>query len=624
MKNLILSLLCFFYLGQVLSQSPVNLYYKYLDCYKNKNYQDALNGFFELKNKLGGTNKKLQPLIVDCLLNLERYDELETEMIELEIMFPNANSEIKQAIVNFKQKQQNAFSEEEKKYNRFKELSNINDGEQYLKSYPNGRFLKETNYKLDSLYTKIEIDKILSQNKKEQVRLFREYHPKITFPFYINYVAKKEIELEKYFYDNANKKNIEEEYDFFLSTYPKSKFFNEVLENLETLLYKAALEGEEKDYRHYFKRFPKGKHIEDVKTKLEEYIYGLILEKKSISSCDYYKKLFPNGKFISQSDSLREEYHFRDISYSIKTDAYSSYGIPSSLLSFMHSYLKLYPVGKYREKVIEQLHIRYQGEILYRLETGSALSSIELYEYYQKKMRNIDNKFNRNLKSEFKKYIKNNFKCDDSKEEKINNIYTKLFRNDKKLYATKRICKDSKASNYYFLGSSFSNSNMLGFQFGKLNNTQRLGTTWYSRFSYRLILIDDGSPEMKDENINYAYFWLVNNSMYNEYYGENDAYNLWKLSFGLSTRIMSPVWLKYGIGAGYYGYYNEIKRENIFSGSSHSVWRKNKDKSTLISNAEVSLLINLGRVINLEIGSNYYSFGKLDFFAGITFNIVEW
>jgi len=201
------------------------------------------------------------------------------------------------------------IQEEEKKDNlaweKAKKENTKEAYENYLSNFPNGKYRKEAIKKIDEFIIQEEEKAWRKTRRKNTIKAYEEYLKKYPDGKYISKAKAKIDEIlqeEELAWKHAKELNTKEAYEEYLKKYPDGKYIskakakiNEILqEEEEELAWKHAKELNTKEaYEEYLKKYPNGKYVNEAIKKLNEFIW------KEIPTKDLFGKEL-SDKYISK------------------------------------------------------------------------------------------------------------------------------------------------------------------------------------------------------------------------------------------------------------------------------------------------------------------------------------
>jgi hypothetical protein len=162
------------------------------------------------------------------------------------------------------------------------------------------------------------------------------------------------LELLEMYY--AMQVNSVEVYQLFFEKYPSSEYATSAKENYFYL--RAENSTDPNKYQDYLEKYPDGKFSIALKDKFEEILFKDFSKTSNLETAAQYLKIYPNGKYREKIARLTEDKYYA-----------MAISKPDNSFEAIHEYFKLYPSGRYKSKLED-----YYEKLLY-----NKICGIDLY-----------------------------------------------------------------------------------------------------------------------------------------------------------------------------------------------------------------------------------------------------
>lgn len=442
------------------AQTPKQNFERAEEFYKNTNYSEAISYSESVKKSLGKSNPKIEAMLFMAYYNNQEYAKAKIAFETLKRMVP----------------------------------ASVKNSETFA-------LYKITGEELDTKLAEIQADFEKEQNKRPP-SLFTEeqYANKNTYKEGRIKKANEKIQdkiKEEELYKSAKMNKSVSTYGEFLSSFPKSDYFNEIQELLlfqkeEDLWVQSKSQHTVTSYYEYLSSYPSGKYQSLAKTGIE-----------SLDKLGYEKAI--------------------------------SIGTQESLNYYLVNYKK----GEYRGLVREKLNERIEYDIYMHAKTNS---SIENYETYIKQYANgkYASEVNNVIKNSYFRFANEAYASKDYTNAISN--YSKYINNypggediDKARKGLKKASAKSKQTSSGYFGFTYESQGTYGLTLGRLKKD---GIGLYTNLRV--------SPDVLALNFNEAEVELSEDEI-----PEDEKIAIASLSVGISYPVYYPVWLYVGAGANY-------------------------------------------------------------------------
>lgn len=220
--------------------------------------------------------------------------------------------EISEADFNRALKQYEPDLRDEKEY--YSSIKSLNDCYTYRKIFPNGKFAKDVNSKVEQYeYAECSsLDDLMKfkvrypstkydlEAKKEEI-IFKSCKTIEDYKAYLashsTYAKEARQKIDDIIFAGCNSRDA---YENYLSSYPNGSHRLEAQHKLDDIDYRACKTAD--DFNKYIKSYPHGCHIADAKKRFEEETFwALCIKKDSWKLYKEYLSKFPYGKYNSEA-----------------------------------------------------------------------------------------------------------------------------------------------------------------------------------------------------------------------------------------------------------------------------------------------------------------------------------
>jgi sulfatase modifying factor 1 len=238
------------------------------------------------------------------------------------------------------------------------------DLKNYIKKYPNGRFIQLAKEKLMKIQEQKAWYKLGSDPKSRHLKAFLEKFPTGEYSSQAKDKLKKVLEEEAW--KKLGRYPKEKELIAFLKEFPDGKYYEEVLKSLEiTIWQKLKRNPEENNLKDFLAKFPQSKYSSEAKRMLDDIMWKNIEKDPSLDRYNEYLNYFPNGKHNVKAKAKIERLLWEKIK-------------SNPTIKDLEKYLNNYPRGEHSEKAKELLEKKQWEQI------SSSGDSLSLKNYLKK------------------------------------------------------------------------------------------------------------------------------------------------------------------------------------------------------------------------------------------------
>ncbi|SFT34567.1 Outer membrane lipoprotein [Lishizhenia tianjinensis] len=356
----------------------------------------------------------------------------------------------------------------------------------------------------------------------------------------------------------SSHENLAAQYKNYLAQYPKALHKSEVENKLtklnDKIAYLYAQQGNSTaSYERYLSKYPYGIYAQEAKSKrgnLDQDAYQTAKNKATAQAYRDYLYQFPKGKYRTEVQSL--------LNNQLDEDAYKKASNSNSITDY-ESYARNFPNGKYITRVnhiIQNSYFKWANEAFDRKNYSTAKN------YYQV----LDSRY------PYGKY---------APEVK------------KQLQKCNRRLNQRGAE---FLMYSYDSLSPIGLTYGQLN-TNRLGYYWTFKMNANIFKGFDVLYEIDDSGNTDSSFDTKRTF---EYAPANICF-----SYGMTFKIVYPLWGTIGLGGGYFPTYEMVDKYYSDGDFYESEWMKNTDRTSWNLFPEVGLNLKVGNSLMLKYGVLY-------------------
>ncbi|MEZ4800991.1 MAG: hypothetical protein R2809_14710 [Flavobacteriales bacterium] len=319
MKNKFLVVVFFtvssvFGFAQVDEQAAFQKFKAAREAYQAENFESVAQLLQETKTLLGSTNIRIQPMLINALVKIEDWRQAKVEISTYFGLNPDPELVEYLEIADTERIVNERIGQEEALYKNAKANKSVSQYQQYLDTFPYGKYRSEVN------------NLLASQNDENA---WAQATAASTTNAYWQYL------------DNLYSSGVPEEARNTIQRWDDEAF------------QKAKMDGSQSMLNTYLSNYPKGTHRDEVRSLLNDRIeYDTYMTAKNgntIENYETYITYYPNGKYAGEVNNVISEsyYRFGNESFSAK-----QYSIAKQ---WYQKYLDKYPMGNYSAKVRQQI-----------------------------------------------------------------------------------------------------------------------------------------------------------------------------------------------------------------------------------------------------------------------------
>lgn len=365
----------------------------------------------------------------------------------------------------------------------------------------------------------------------------------------------------------------------------------------ENLFQSARQQRSVSQYQSYLNQFPYGKYRNEVsellRTQNDENAWNAAQSKNSTASYYAYLESYPNGNYSVLAKATIERWD---------NEAYEK-AVNDGTQEALNYYLSNYPKGQYRNVISNTLKDRIEYDTYLQAKTTNIITD---YESYIKKYPNgkYSAEVNQIIENSYFSYGKEAYKNKNysSAKDYYNTYLSKYpngYYNEEVNQQLKKTGRKLKQSNAGFFMYNYDTQSPIGISFGNLKARKVVGCYFTVKMNSNIFT-------------GFKSTYKIDNT------GDNDS--PWRTevtdeikkanvsgSFGLTFRVVYPLYLYAGAGIGYYPEYVKV---NTFSSSNNTPgdpeWMKNTDESKVGFFPEGGLMLKVVNAVVLKYGVSYY------------------
>lgn len=300
--------------AQVDEQAAFQKFKAAREAYQSENFSSAAQLLQETKSLLGSTNIRIQPMLINSLVKIEDWRQAKVEISTYFGLNPDPELVEYLEIADTERVVNERIGQEESLYKSAKANKSVSQYQQYLDTYPYGKYRNE-------------VGSLLTSQSDEDA------------------------------WGKATGASTTAAYWQYLDKYPNGAHSDEARNTLQLwddeAFQKAKADGSQPMLNAYLSNYPKGTHRYEAQTllndRIEYDIYMTAKNGKYIENYEAYITKYPNGKYANEVNEViaNTYYKFGNDSYAVKSyyAAKTNYQI----------YLSKYPTGIYAEKARQQI-----------------------------------------------------------------------------------------------------------------------------------------------------------------------------------------------------------------------------------------------------------------------------
>lgn len=276
------------------------------------NYSRVIILCKEIIRSLGSTNLRIQPLLANALFQVKDYVQAEKAIDVYFQLNPPADMAVTSDMRSLLGQIKNALINEQKEYEAAVKQNTIALYNNYLASYPYGRYRGIIEEKLfDSGDNEAYSSAVSKRNSAAYWEYLRNYPNGRHADEARATVKRWDEEAYKKAVQSAN----ENAYAYYLQYYPEGQFRFEIAEKLRVLkednAFRAAVSSTGPEgLRNFIKQYPNSRHTEsalDILNRMDNRAYNVALKGESLDAYNQYLKQFPDGQYAVEIEQLKKE-----------------------------------------------------------------------------------------------------------------------------------------------------------------------------------------------------------------------------------------------------------------------------------------------------------------------------
>lgn len=305
------SVFCF---AQVDEQAAFQKFKAAREAYQAENFVSAAQLLQETKTLLGSTNIRIQPMLINSLVKIEDWRQAKVEISTYFGLNPDPELVEYLEIADTERIVNERIGQEESLYKNAKSNKSVSQYQQYLDTYPYGKY-------------RSEVSGLLTAQNDENA------------------------------WTTALNTSSTSAYWQYLDKYPNGAHADEARNTIrrwdDEAFEKAKTDGSQTMLNTYLSNYPKGTHRDEARNLLSDRIeYDMYMTAKNgnyIENYEAYINQYPNGKYASEVNNVISETYFK-----FGNDAFSAkqYSIARQ---WYQRYLDKYPMGYHVTKTRQQI-----------------------------------------------------------------------------------------------------------------------------------------------------------------------------------------------------------------------------------------------------------------------------
>ena len=303
-----------YYHKKIGNKTPISVWERYLKEYPNGRYVS------EIKNEINKIEVKIANDMFTEVLNCENISEMEKKWEKYIEKYPRGKYLTKSRMIEMEAKMNAKM--EEYVFVEVKKYENILALKEYLKKYPNSKYVSEANDEIKRIQDKIQVNMFYNAKKNKSISELEKYLDEYPNGNYAS-EAKSEVgiikdNIEKNMFYNAKKNKSISELEKYLDEYPNGNYASEaksevgiIKDNIEkNMFYNAKKNKSVSELKKYLDEYPNGKYASEansevsiIKDNIEKNMFFNAKKNKSVSEFEKYSDEYPNGKYASEAKS---------------------------------------------------------------------------------------------------------------------------------------------------------------------------------------------------------------------------------------------------------------------------------------------------------------------------------
>jgi hypothetical protein len=336
MKNIILTalltIIAFTAFAQNADKEAFQVFNQARAAYENRNYKSSVELLEKAKALRGGTNIRIQPMLIRSLVGIEDWRQAKLEFSTYFNLNPDKSLVEYDELVIIERTVNEKIIEEEKFFEDAKITKKVYVYEAYLRKYPYGKYKKEAEELVMAQKDTDYWEKAQIMNTTDGYNNYMANYPNGQYVSEAQAAIKK---LDTDAYEKARRNPSISVFENYLSSYPKGAYRSQATIELD----KLKKQKEEEDfssakqknliasYQDYLSQYPKGSHVTEANEAIK------VLEKQARAS--KWSIGFRYGKSISlytlgdSTLSIEKQKHYSIEQYltSITPEMLSSWSI---------------------------------------------------------------------------------------------------------------------------------------------------------------------------------------------------------------------------------------------------------------------------------------------------------